>query len=532
MSDEQTIKRGSGTRRASVVHSFPRAGLGVLAAAVVASVGHLLSFLIAPGASPVLAVADAAVAQSPAPMREFAISTFGTADKPVLFAGIAVTLLLLSAAAGVAERSAAPRGSVVLGVLALIGVAAAASRPTANWAWVIPSLAGGVAGIVVLRCGVRLYEERLAASGSEGETLAVSRRKFLAFVGGVAGLTLAVGGLGIGLARKAGDLAAERLGITLPSVAAGRRARRPGPELEAPVSDGTPFLTPNEEFYRIDTALQVPALSIEDWSLRIHGMVDREIELNWEDLNSRMAMERIITLTCVSNEVGGGLAGTATWTGFPIRDLLDEVGVRPDADMLLSTSVDGWTSGTPLAALTDGRDAILAVGMNGEALPVEHGYPVRQVVPGLYGYVSATKWVVDWEITRFDRASSYWTDRGWGEKGPIKTASRIDRPGPLAELSAGRNVIAGTAWAQHRGITKVEVKVDQGPWEEAKTAAAYSVDTWRMWSWEWEANPGIHTVVVRATDGNGEVQTEQRVGTVPDGATGWHSRTFRVVAAQ
>lgn len=531
MTNEQTTDVHEDIRPARAAAHVRRAVLGVLSAAVVAALGHLLAFFIAPGASPVAAVADAMVAQAPAPMREFAISTFGTADKPALLIGIAVTLVVIAAAAGLAERVAKPRGSVILCALALIGVIAAVSRPTATWTWAIPSLVAGAVGVAVLRCGIRFSEGYSPASVGDGESSGVSRRNFLGFVGGVAGLTVAIGGLGIGLARKAGDLAAERLRLVLPTVSAGRRARTPSPEVVSPVSDGTPFITPNGNFYRIDTALQVPALSVEEWSLRIHGMVDREIELNWDDLNDRMAMERVITLTCVSNEVGGGLAGTATWTGFPIRDILEQVGVQPEADMLLSTSVDGWTSGTPIAALTDGRDALLAVGMNGAPLPFEHGYPVRQVVPGLYGYVSATKWVVDWEITRFDRASAYWTDRGWGEKGPIKTASRIDRPGPLAELSAGPNVIAGTAWAQHRGISKVEIRVDQGSWQEADTAAEYSVDTWRMWSWEWDATPGIHTVVVRATDGNGEVQTEQRSGTVPDGATGWHSRTFRVVAS-
>lgn len=528
MSNETGGLSSGGNRGARVGRHVRRASVGLLAAMMVAALGHLLSFPIAAGSSPVAAVADAIVAQAPSAMREFAISTFGTADKPALVFGIIGAITVLAIAAGVAERVARPWGSLLLGVLALAGVVAAVSRPTATWAWAIPSIVGGVAGIAVLRFGIRLTDVRSPVSKGVDPS-GPSRRSFLAFVGGVAGLTVAIGGLGVGLARKASDLAAERLRIALPSVAARLQAPRPGPEVEAPVSDGTAFITPNEDFYRIDTALQLPAISVEEWSLRIHGMVDREIELSWQDLNDRMAMERIITLTCVSNEIGGGLAGNATWTGFPMRDLLDEVGVRPGADMLLSTSADGWTSGTPIAALTDGRDAMLAVGMNGEPLPIEHGYPVRQVVPGLYGYVSATKWVVDWEITRFDQASAYWTDRGWGEQGPIKTASRIDRPAPLAELTAGVNVIAGTAWAQHRGISKVEVRVDQGPWREAQTAAAYSVDTWRMWSWEWDATPGIHTVVVRATDNDGELQTERRQGTVPDGATGWHSRTFRVV---
>lgn len=539
MDIEQPVDERSAARWPRVVRGVERAVLGILSAAVVVAVGHALAFLVAPGSSPVLAVADASVAHTPGAVREFAITTFGTSDKAALFAGIAGVLVVLAAGAGALERPSAPRGSIVFAVLVVVGIACALTRPNATLAWALPSIVGGAAGILVLRTGIRLHDgvptERRggggagAAGGGGAGHGGPSRRGFLVFAGSVAGLAVAVGGLGVGLARRASDLAAERLGITLPPVAPARRARPPGPGVEAPVPDGTSFVTPNDAFYRVDTALRVPAVSIEEWSLRIHGMVDREIRLDWGELNERIAMERIVTLTCVSNEVGGSYAGTATWTGFPIRDLLDEVGVQEGADMLLSTSVDGWTSGTPIAALVDGRDAILAVGMNGEPLPPEHGYPVRQVVPGLYGYVSATKWVVDWEITRFDRARAYWTDRGWSEKGPIKTASRIDRPRPLAELPPGDTVIAGTAWAQHRGISKVEVRVDQGPWREADTAEAYSVDTWVMWSWTWDARPGVHTVVVRATDGEGVLQVEERSGTVPDGATGWHSRTFRVM---
>ena len=294
------------------------------------------------------------------------------------------------------------------------------------------------------------------------------------------------------------------------------------------VKGATPFLTSNADFYRIDTALQVPQLSTSDWRLRIHGMVDREITLDWNDLMAMSAQERIITLTCVSNEVGGDLASNARWIGYPMRDLLAMAKPHADADMLLSTSVDGWTSGTPLDAITDGRDAMLAVGMNGTPLPLEHGYPARQVIPGLYGFVSACKWVIDWEITRFDQAQSYWAKRGWGVKAPIKTASRIDTPAPLSNIAAGPVVVAGTAWAQHRGVRKVEVRVDDGEWNTATLATEYSTDTWRQWSWTWGATPGNHTLYCRATDADGKTQTDQRVAPIPDGATGWHSRVVRV----
>jgi DMSO/TMAO reductase YedYZ molybdopterin-dependent catalytic subunit len=284
-----------------------------------------------------------------------------------------------------------------------------------------------------------------------------------------------------------------------------------------------PFRVPNGDFYRIDTALVVPRVSAESWSLRIHGMVDREVTIDYKTLTASTLVERDVTLCCVSNEVGGDLIGNARWLGLPLGPLLKQAGPHPDADMVLSRSIDGWTAGTPLPVLTDGRDALLAVGMNGVPLPIEHGFPVRMVVPGLYGYVSATKWVVDLEVTRFDRAQGYWTPRGWSALGPVKTESRIDVPADGASVRAGKVAVAGVAWAQHRGITGVEVRVDQGPWQAATLGAEASIDTWRQWVYAWDATPGKHTLQVRSTDGTGVVQTGDSAPPEPDGATGWHT---------
>ncbi len=284
-----------------------------------------------------------------------------------------------------------------------------------------------------------------------------------------------------------------------------------------------PFRVPNGDFYRIDTALVVPSVRAADWRLRIHGMVQREVELDFAGLLAQPLVERDVTLCCVSNEVGGDLVGNARWLGLPIGPLLAQAGPAAEADMVLSTSADGWTASTPLDVLTDGRDALLAVGMNGEPLPIEHGFPVRMVVPGLYGYVSATKWVVDLEVTRFDRAQAYWTPRGWSARGPVKTQSRIDVPGDGARVRAGRVAVAGVAWAQSRGIRAVEVRVDEGPWAPARLGAEASVDTWRQWVFAWDAAPGRHTLQVRATDRRGDVQTGDQAPPTPDGATGWHT---------
>ncbi|MPV38790.1 molybdopterin-dependent oxidoreductase, partial [Georgenia subflava] len=282
-----------------------------------------------------------------------------------------------------------------------------------------------------------------------------------------------------------------------------------------------PFRTPNEEFYRIDTAFVVPRVDPATWTLRVHGMVEQEVTMTLDDLLADDLVEAWVTLCCVSNQVGGDLVGNALWLGLPVREVLDRAGVRPGADMVLSRSVDGFTASTPLEVLTDDRNALLAVGMNGTDLPPEHGYPVRVVVPGLYGYVSATKWVSELQVTRFADETAYWTDRGWSAHGPVKISSRIDVPRGRS-VAAGEVVVAGVAWAQHTGIAAVEVRVDDGEWQPCELAEQVHVDTWRQWFFRWDAPAGTHSLEVRATGQDGEIQTGERVGVVPDGATGWH----------
>ncbi|WP_343975477.1 molybdopterin-dependent oxidoreductase, partial [Streptosporangium amethystogenes] len=323
------------------------------------------------------------------------------------------------------------------------------------------------------------------------------------------------------------EVSVARSGITLPRPAKPLAPLPAGVDLR--LKGLSPFVTPNSDFYRVDTALVVPQVDPGSWTLKIHGMVDRPVELTFADLMKRTVVEADVTLCCVSNEVGGPYIGNARWLGVSLADVLRDAGVRRGADMLLSTSADGWTAGTPVDVVLDGRDALLAFGMNGEALPVDHGFPVRQVVPGLYGYVSATKWVTDIRVTRFDEDEAYWTPRGWSAKGPIKTESRIDLPRDGASISAGRTVIAGVAWAQHKGVDAVEVRVDRGPWRQARLAEAPTADTWRQWVLDdWDATPGGHTIEVRATDATGYTQTADRVPVAPDGATGWHTIQVRV----
>ncbi|MEH0927998.1 molybdopterin-dependent oxidoreductase [Micromonospora sp. CPCC 205558] len=352
-----------------------------------------------------------------------------------------------------------------------------------------------------------------------------SRRRFLTGSGVLLGTAVVAGLGGRWLAGRRG-VSAARDAIRLPAPVAPAPAVPAGANLS--LAQLAPYVTPNFGFYRIDTALVVPQVDPDTWQLRIHGRVGKERTYSYADLLARPLVERYVTLACVSNEVGGDLIGNARWLGVPLRELLDEVEPDDDADQVVGRSVDGWTCGTPTAALRDGRDALLAVGMNGEPLPVEHGFPVRMVVPGLYGYVSACKWVTELELTRFADFDAYWVPRGWSRQGPIKTQSRIDTPRRRNRLTAGPVTVAGVAWAQHRGIRRVEVRVDDGQWQEATLAPTVSVDTWVQWSWRWDATPGDHRLQVRATDATGETQTERTQDVVPDGATGWHTVTVTV----
>ncbi|GAA1938279.1 molybdopterin-dependent oxidoreductase [Agromyces allii] len=517
------------------------AGAGVASVIVFAGVGELAAALLASASSPFAVVGSLLIDLAPPWAKDAAIALFGTNDKAALLVGIGLVLLVVAAGAGVLEARRPPWGQVVFWVFGGVGVLAAVTRANASMLAFAPAALAAIAGVVTLR----LLTQRLpgadvepavagpphAASGDDDEradaagTAAIDRRRFLGWAGGAAaiGALAAMGGYALQAGSRA--VTAVRQAIRLPDPVSSASIPA-GAELDL---DGlSPYVTPNAQFYRIDTALAVPAVEPANWSLRIHGDVEQEVVLTWDELLALPLEESVTTLACVSNEVGGGLIGNAVWLGYPIRELLATAVPSADADMVLSRSIDGFTASTPLEVLQDDRNAILAVGMNGEPLPAEHGFPVRMVVPGLYGYVSATKWVTELEVTRFDAASAYWTDRGWSERGPIKLQSRIDVPRQGQGLSAGPVVVAGVAWHQHVGVAAVDVQVDDGPWQPAALATAVSDDTWVQWSFDWDATSGSHTLRVRATGADGEVQTSKRQGVVPDGATGLHSRDVNV----
>ena len=554
------------------------AAAGVASVIFGVGIGELAAAILAPASSPFVVVGSFLIDLAPPWAKDAAIALFGTADKAALLVGIAIVLVAVAGAAGVLEARRPPWGRVVVALIGVVGVVAAMTRANAPVLAFAPSAIAAIAAIIALQFLVRRLPVTDAAPAPEtvaapvgtssanaasvgppsstdtapvlppptdAATVAPSptdaatvsppptpradrgldRRRFLTWAGGAAvlGAIAAAGGYALQAGSRA--VSAIRDSITLPTPSA--TATVP-PSAELDIEGLSPVVTPNAQFYRIDTALAVPAVDPSSWSLRIHGMVDQEVTLTWDELLALPLEESVTTLACVSNEVGGGLIGNAVWLGYPIRELLAQAAPTADADMVLSRSVDGFTASTPLAVLEDDRNAILAIGMNSDPLPAEHGFPVRMVVPGLYGYVSATKWVVDLEVTRFDAASAYWTDRGWSERGPIKISSRIDVPRSGQTLSAGPITVAGVAWNQHVGIEAVDVQVDDGPWRPATLATAISIDTWVQWRYDWDAPSGTHTLRVRATGTDGEVQTSDVQGVVPDGATGLDERTVDV----
>jgi DMSO/TMAO reductase YedYZ molybdopterin-dependent catalytic subunit len=456
------------------------------------------------------------------------VQLFGTADKIVLVATIVVVAGILAALAGFLERRQTGLGLVLAGLAGAAGLTAVLTRAQTTPQAAIAPIVAAVVTMLLLRMLIRRLGTWVQPGTSPllPEPAPLARRSFLNALAATS-LAAVVGGAVTAVLTRATAVASGFRGsLTLPAPATTQQAIPAGASL--PLEGISPLVTPNPDFYRIDTALTVPAIDPPAWKLKVTGMVEREIELDFATLLTKPMTERHITIACVSNEVGGDLIGNALWLGWPVRELLAMAGPKPGADMVLSTSNDGWTAGTPLEALTDDRDALLAVGMNGEPLPLEHGFPVRMIVPGLYGFVSATKWLTELKVTRFADDTAYWTPRGWSDHGPIKTQSRIDVPRSGRTVKAGKVQFGGVAWAQHRGVDRVELRVNRGPWRQAMLAPGISTDTWYQWQLGLDLTPGDYEVQVRATDSSGKPQTEDRTPVAPDGATGYHTIRVKV----
>jgi DMSO/TMAO reductase YedYZ molybdopterin-dependent catalytic subunit len=498
------------------------ATVGVLATLVGMAAGHLVAALLNPAASPVLAVGSTVIDLTPTPLKEWAIAQFGTKDKPILVGSVLVGTLVLASVAGVLARRTFALGALLLLVLVGLAGAAALARPAATVVDALPALAAaatGLGALAVLTGGVP--SGRGSTPSGEGSNppnphespdSSHSPQRRTVLVLGVAAAAMGAAGQWITTVRtRISD-------VVLPDPTKAAGAFPEG--LEQKYDGITPLRTPNDDFYRVDTRLTTPTVGVDDWTLTIDGDVERELTFTFDELAAMELIERDITLTCVSNEVGGKYVGGARWLGVRLTDLLDQAGVGDGADQILSTDVDGMTISTPLAVATDGRDTMIAIGMNGEPLPRDHGFPARLITPGLYGFVGATKWVTKLTLTTYAEESAYWTDRDWATDAPIKISSRVDTPKPLESIDAGQTVIGGIAWAQQRGVGKVEVRIDDGEWQEAELGPEVTIDYWRQWFLPWDATSGRHDIAVRATTEDGEVQVEERMSPFPEGSSG------------
>lgn len=503
------------------------AGTAAGAASLAAFFGtsELVAIATGPTSQPVAALGAVVIGHTPEWLKNFAIAHFGEHDKLALTIGIYVAFAVLAALTGM--LAAHDRTWLAIGAIALLAIATgvpAATQPNASAVQALPSAVGALAAttcfIAIASWSKVLSATAVRTASSGGDAKALPRRQFLSVVGSFLALGAAAYTLGHEVLVKAYSAAASRAAVRLPRPLSTTPAvARTGFDVQGL----SPYITPNADFYRVDTALVVPQLSTEGYSLNVHGMVERPAIFSYEDLLRMPLIERPITMVCVSNPVGGPYVGNARWLGVPLAHLLNMAGLLPGAEQLFMTSSDGMTISADLKAVTDGRSAMLAIGMNGEPLPFKHGFPVRAIVPGLYGYASACKWLVDLEVTTYGAKKAYWVKRGYSEDGTIKLESKIETPSSFAQLKAGPVTVAGSAWRPTVGISKVEVSIDGGPWREASLAAAESVDTWRLWRWEWQAPPGSHVLQVRATDNQGRVQTAAGAPLVPDGASGRQS---------
>lgn len=488
---------------------------GVLATLVGIGLAHLAAALTDPASSPVLAVGSTVIDLTPTPMKEWAIRTFGSADKIILVGSVMAGVLVLAAIAGVIARRHFRAGAGLLAALVVVAGVAVMTRPSASAIDLLPTVVALVAGPLALALLDRTHRQAETDGTRRTLLLTVTALTAAAAVGGIAGRVVT------SLRTRPEDIALPDPTERAPSFPRGLDDQVPGI---------TKLRTDNGDFYRVDTRLDTPVVGSDDWTLTIDGDVEREVTITFDELLEMPMIERDITLTCVSNSVGGPYVGSARWLGVRLTDVLEKAGIeKTKADQILSTDFDGMTISTPLDLATDGRDAMIVVGMNGEQLPREHGFPVRMIIPGLYGFISATKWLTRLTLTTYDDQKAYWTEREWATDAPIKISARIDTPKALAQLDAGDTIIGGVAWAQERdGIDKVQVRIDGGAWQDAQLGPDVGENYWRQWFYKWPAESGSHRVAVRAVAGSGEAQTAVRAEPFPNGASGLHELLLTV----
>lgn len=504
---------------------------GLISSLFALSVATLTAVLLSV-VTPLDAVGSEFIDHTPKWLKNLAIQTFGTNNKAVLKLGMLLTISCLALWSGLIARRKLRIGISMIASFGFFGGIISSARPSQSALALIPCLFGGAFGCRLLAKLTSIITQNDLPIDSPSESrapLGWDRRRFISTVSMTALTSAFLSGVASRLENRKISEIRQTAPDSLPEISAGSDLPATKIPSGAQIFTETPFITPNKDFYRIDTALSLPRVDIKTWSLQIGGMVKTPLKLSYDDLLSRAMVESTITICCVSNEVGGPYIGNAIWQGVLLADLLNEAGVDPRAEQIFGTSADGWTCGFPVGAALDKRDAMIAVGMNGTALPLEHGFPARVIIPGLYGYVSATKWLTNLDLTTWSQAQGYWIPLGWSRDAPIKTQSRIDVPRRDETVSAGRIAIAGVAWAQQIGIEKVEVRINSGNWQEATLALDFSDDTWRQWKYELDAKPGEYRVQVRATNKTGETQTQEVSRPDPNGATGYHTRTIKVI---
>ena len=549
---------------------------GTAGAALALGIGEFMDGAFESIPSLVVAVSELLSDYTPGDIVAFSIANIGTSQKTLLTASIIVGSLVLGGLLGRFAARGQPRVTVAgFALFGLVGGWAAARNPLspAVGSWVVAlvatALAAGTTLLLVSRAARRPVpaaaaepaEPDLAAPPGDLEpsgAQTTTRRAFFAYAVGAGAAALAMVGLGRTLR---GQSAAEQF-LEANTLRTATTTAPPAPTTEpaaapqsttsttAPSSPARPvreqvaaldtlddevagissYVTPNDSFYRIDTAFgKVPQVDPTSWRLRFTGMVDNPYEITFDEIQAMDLSDQVITLSCVSNDVGGNLVGNAVWTGVPLSVLLDRAGVQAGADQVVGRSVDDWTAGFPTGLVYDGRNAILAIGMNDDFLPTNHGFPARLVVAGLYGYVSAVKWIEEIQLTTWDGFDGYWVPRGWSKEGPMKTQSRIDVPSGGRGLVAGQPTpIAGIAWAPTRGIERVEVSIDGEGWLSCELGEALGDESWVQWHREWTPTAGRHQIRVRATDGDGATQSQREVPPRPNGAEGWHTVNVNV----
>ena len=492
---------------------------GSLGVAAALAVGELAAGLVAAVPSPLDAVGQLVVSGLSGPVLSWAIETFGSANRLVLTGGTVVIALGIGAVLGLLARGGLAVPGMVFAGFGIVGSLASLSQPGATAAFVVLTMIASVTvGILVLTRLLAVAEPDGGRPTDDG----MPRRGFLMLAAATASVSVVAVALGrYALGGRA--VLVDLDDLVLPSPAVARPPVSASQDLSTVVDGVSPVLTPTDGFFRIDTAIAVPRVDPETWQLRVHGLVDRELVLTYDQLRDLPMREVDATISCVSNEVGGDLIGTARWLGTPLAGVLERAGIGAGAEQVVGRSVDGWTSGFPIEAVTDGRDSLVAIGMNGDPLPARHGFPARLIVPGLYGYVSATKWLSEIELTTWEGFDAYWVPRGWAKRGPVKTSSRIDVPRRGATVEAGEVVVAGVAWAPTRGIERVEVQVDDGSFVAAELTPPLSEEAWVQWRAVVALEPGSRRLRVRATDGTGQTQSDRPRPPAPDGAEGWHA---------